>query len=382
MRRIPALDMLRGVAILLVIGHHFFVPAPPEGPAAYWAVSLFFRRLGWTGVDLFFVLSGFLVGGLLFTELAERGTLRAGRFLVRRGFKIWPGYLALLVWMTVAAVAGWHVPGVDDGSPVQAMPDADRWARLAGMLAPNWLHLQNYWSTTRIHTWSLAVEEHVYLALPFLVMFLARTGRIASARTPWILSGLAASAFAGRVLTWATAPAGADVLWTLAYPTHLRVDSLLCGVLLAWVSRFRPGAWQTLQRRPAICASVGLALVLPVGLGGSAAPWVNVAGLTSLYLGYGLILIATLSVPLDAPGVAMRGVAAIGVYSYSIYLWHLDFAALPTRALAGMVRDWPLLVSWPALFLTQFVLAISAGAVLAKAVEFPLLRLRDRLIPR
>src|SRR5580658_8107142 len=100
--RVLSLDVLRGVAILLVIGRHHFINPRDAGllfvPAAVW------HRYGWTGVDLFFVLSGFLVGGLLLKETLERGELHVPRFLVRREFKIWPSYYVFLIWVTIKTV--------------------------------------------------------------------------------------------------------------------------------------------------------------------------------------------------------------------------------------------------------------------------------------
>ena len=84
--RIVQLDLLRAVAILLVLGRHFVVPAKQAGALEGFATV--WERFGWTGVDLFFVLSGFLIGGLLYEELRTTSQLNLGRFLIRRGFKI------------------------------------------------------------------------------------------------------------------------------------------------------------------------------------------------------------------------------------------------------------------------------------------------------
>ncbi|MGA2230896.1 MAG: acyltransferase family protein, partial [Tepidisphaeraceae bacterium] len=93
--RMVQLDVLRGVAILLVMGRHFAVSPTQAGwlsfPAGVWYV------FGWTGVDLFFVLSGFLVGGLLLGELRKYGRLDVFRFIIRRIFKIWPAYYVLVL---------------------------------------------------------------------------------------------------------------------------------------------------------------------------------------------------------------------------------------------------------------------------------------------
>jgi peptidoglycan/LPS O-acetylase OafA/YrhL len=84
--RLSQLDVLRGVAILLVIGRHPVVEATAAGRIA--PLANLWYHFGWTGVDLFFVLSGFLIGGLLFAELRRTGRLNVSRFLIRRAFKI------------------------------------------------------------------------------------------------------------------------------------------------------------------------------------------------------------------------------------------------------------------------------------------------------
>ena len=88
--RLLPLDFLRGVAILLVLMRHSPLASSKVGYIAYPFALI--GRMGWTGVDLFFVLSGFLIGGLLFREIATRETLDIKRFIIRRGFKIWPSY--------------------------------------------------------------------------------------------------------------------------------------------------------------------------------------------------------------------------------------------------------------------------------------------------
>src|SRR5882672_3141516 len=127
--RLVQLDVLRAIAVLLVFCRHGIIP-PASGRLEPLAQSL--HRLGWTGVDLFFVLSGFLVGGLLFSELKNSGKLDAPRFLIRRGFKIWPSYFAYLLFLLVVL-----------------RRDTDAlW-----LWVYNLVHVQNYFGTPRPHTW-------------------------------------------------------------------------------------------------------------------------------------------------------------------------------------------------------------------------------------
>ena len=135
--RLPQLDVLRGIAILLVLLAH--QPIPKASQLAHF---------GLTGVDLFFVLSGYLIGGILLAERYSRGRVGVKRFYFRRAVRIWPPYYACLaLTLAVAAAAG--------------LP-----ARLA---LPYIAHVQNYYETLpglAQHFWSLAVEEHFYLLLP------------------------------------------------------------------------------------------------------------------------------------------------------------------------------------------------------------------------
>src|ERR1041385_5057357 len=98
MKRNPQLDLLRGIAVLMVIACHY-------------PYSHFLEKIGWAGVDLFFVLSGFLISGLLFTDWKSTGTISLSRFFIRRGFKIYPAfYVFLFVTAPIGLVGhyGWR----------------------------------------------------------------------------------------------------------------------------------------------------------------------------------------------------------------------------------------------------------------------------------
>lgn len=160
--RLHQLDLLRGVAIIFVLICHSSIRGSDSGIFNKYVDA--FMNFGWTGVDLFFVLSGFLVGGLLFKELKSYGKVHVGRFLIRRGLKIWPVYFAYLAYYVAKGLhRGWGIGGT--------------W----GKLYPNFFHIQDYVESAPAHTWSLAVEEHFYLALPILVWLL--TERFAPSRS-------------------------------------------------------------------------------------------------------------------------------------------------------------------------------------------------------
>ncbi len=137
------LDVLRCVAILLVIGHH----------AQTFPV---WTRIGWVGVDLFFVLSGFLISGLLYSEYKKRQNISVGRFFIRRGLKIYPAFYFFLA-ATLAAQLLLYKGSVPLKPYLYEM-----------------LFIQNYHFAIWQHTWSLAVEEHFYIALALLLLALVR----------------------------------------------------------------------------------------------------------------------------------------------------------------------------------------------------------------
>lgn len=388
--RDASLDILRGVAILLVLMHHMpgfglDIRNPLDWPALPWA------RVGWTGVDLFFVLSGFLVGGLLIREMLTRGRLDAGRFLVRRGLKIWPPYLIYLlttVWV-----------------PTQTGEMGSLGASLWSLRA-NWVHLQNYvfrlghvpgeWTllTPRSHTWSLAVEEHFYLALTGLVPWASGQARLrkrhAMSWVPFVVLGTTVVCLAARVGLWWLSPTSSWQRWY--YPSHLRVDGLMWGVGLAWVYHCQANRMEGWGRHWRWLMLTGVLMLAPFAIWTNQARGVHVFGLTAVYLAYGLILVAFLEghkrsrrwtvFVRSVPG---RALAWIGFYSYSIYLWHVDLAQMPSRRIVvGQLLHFipgGIGLRTTANLGVYLLLAVVGGAVVGRLIETPFLAWRDRLFP-
>ena len=380
--RVLQLDILRGVAIVLVLGAHPVLPATEAG--RFYMLARAWERFGWTGVDLFFVLSGFLVGGLLLRELHTKGRIDVRRFVIRRGLKIWPAYLFYLAFVFVVTAVG-------EGAFRGGLHPACLGAALR-LLLPNLLHVQNYAGTVRDHTWSLAVEEHFYLLLP-LVLYCATGRKAGEAITripavPIISVGLILLCTLSRAVARSqpTADVGA-IMWA----THNRVDGLFLGVLLAYLHSFHHERLAALGRRRATLLIVGLALISPLAFTEPhRAVWYTSLGLTTLYLGYACILLAFVFTP---PGTGVlgracgsvlgRGLAFVGYYSYSIYLWHMDAGHFRAQ---GLLRRGFLMATDPTLrwllVATLYVfLAVGCGVLLARLIEMPTLALRDRLFP-
>jgi peptidoglycan/LPS O-acetylase OafA/YrhL len=350
------LDCLRGVAILLVICRHTVLFRAPG-----WDALLV--QFGWAGVDLFFVLSGFLISGLLFSEYRRSNTIRFGRFAIRRALKIYPAFYALVL-LTVLIRIIQHSP--------------------APILAP-FLHdvffLQSYFPGTYGHFWSLSVEEHFYILLPLGMYLLIRWSSPGQTNPfrffPAIFTFVAIALLLSRL--W-TAKHLRPFSWqTHLFPTHLRIDSLLFGVLLSYWAQFHgPAFWGFVRSRYALFLLVGIFLISPGLLLTQETPWMYTYGFSLLYLGFGAILLGALGAPIDSMPDTLRFFARIlafvGRFSYSIYLWHIPF--LIFLASYGILRR-------PYLGVGVFVVGcIALGVLTSELFEIPVIRLRDRLFPQ
>ena len=317
--RIFPVDVLRGVAICLVVARHMPVTRLSGSGMAEHVVRGI-QRVGWCGVDLFFVLSGFLVSGLLLEELDRSGRLDVRRFWVRRALRICPSYYVVFG----AAVALWCARALWTGA-TDVLP-----AILTDAVF-NGLFVQNYVSCTAWpHSWALAVMVHWYLLPPLVLASLVRIARLrgrgASAVPRWLV-GLCA---AGCVGVLAARVAMADRGWhALYYKSHFRADTFCFGVIIACLCRYRREWARRVGRYWCL-------LLLGVLAAGAVPAWFSLEqggitptiGFTALYLAFGgAVLLARVHVDFGKSGPRlfvwpMAGLAFIGSYSYTIYLAH------------------------------------------------------------
>jgi peptidoglycan/LPS O-acetylase OafA/YrhL len=310
--RLASLDVLRGVAIVLVLCQH--MPASlAKGPLA--ALKLF----GWTGVDLFFVLSGYLISSLLYRELNDTGSLGIGRFLLRRGLKIWPCYFVAYGSMCFARVISLLV---------RHRPDQAR--QFVVSLWPNLVFLQNYFppEIRWPHSWSLAVEEHFYLGLPILLVALWKVRR--SSSVPAICTVICCGVLLSRLVF---------VIWggfrwnDLYYPTHFRMDGLACGVLIGYFKANRPSLFYWIASH--LRHAVWVVLIIPVMalFFHENSLVIATIGFTLFYLGYGVLVIVGAADPQVFSGRRLRYISGplsfLGSYSYTIYLAHSVIYEMP-----------------------------------------------------
>ncbi|MDI3263180.1 MAG: acyltransferase [Fulvimonas sp.] len=355
----PGLDVLRAVAVVWVMLFHSYVVG------GLGERLRLLQGYGWIGVDLFFVLSGYLIGRQVLAVLARGERLSFAGFYRRRALRILPAYLVVL-----ALYASWpslrEAPGL---APV--------WQFLTFTLnlAIDYAHDPAF-----SHAWSLCVEEHFYLLFPCIAAALA--WRIAARQVLLLCLGAMAMGMLWRGSVWIMQMAplrdsdpqafGVHFVQDIYYPTWARLDGLLVGVLLACAETWRRPAWQAWPRRARALAVAGIVAMVPVlwlfadrlGL------WASVLGYPALAIGLGLLVgAAALSA---TGGLYMPGATWIARISYSLYLTH----KLALHAVQQwLVRPWDL--HGAAAFVCHASGVLAAGAALHYAVERPFLRWRD-----
>lgn len=357
MNRFKQIDILRALAIFLVLGRHMN-PCPTDvNPFLHYLTAIWCQG-GWIGVDLFFVLSGFLVSGLLFREYEKYRELRIWDFLIRRGFKIYPSF-----WAFIGATVAVGIVRCDD------LP----WRGVASEL----LFLQNYHAALWNHTWSLAVEEHFYLLLGLTFFWSVRCNASEPFRfIPWAFILIAFACLALRIHMGFHAPYDHK---THLFATHLRLDGLFFGVLLSYYFHRFPDAFLvTAQRFRHRLAVIGAVLFLPAFLLPlESTPFIYTFGVTLFYLGSGCLVIAAIGFrnPSSPLGVAF---AYLGSHSYSVYLWHMPVALWGGGLLKRLLGEQ---YNWYTYATVYLVGSVCFGICMSLLIEFPVLRIRDRLFP-
>jgi len=368
--RNPGLDTLRACAIALVFMYHYEVFVSRTSTFGW------LGNIGWTGVDLFFVLSGYLIANQLFAGLARGQVLSLPRFYARRALRTLPVF-----WLVLAAFA--------------LFP-----ASLGGRPPPPWWRFLTFTQniglqpgTAFSHAWSLCVEEQFYLVLPAVLAlgaWLVR-GRVALGRAHgWALMGaLVLVGVAARCWLWQaygrpTDGRGDGYMSWIYFDTLCRFDEFIPGVAVAMLKNFHRPTWDRLMVRGKLLGAVGAAAVVAMltltynfydidGVGWGF--FMTGFGYSLNAMAYALLVAAALSPRSGALRWRLPGAHALALWSYSTYLSHKPLAYVIAQQFRqhGWPDDWRL----PAITLA----CVAMGGLLYALVEAPFMAWRDRLVP-
>jgi len=357
--RIAELDGLRGIAILLVLGFHY---RPATGPLTY--LEGFFAS-GWIGVDLFFVLSGYLIAGILLDSVGQPHYYR--NFVVRRSLRIFPLYYACMTLYCVLS----YLPSPVNVRDFMTNASASWYVIYLGNIQT---FLQNSWPGAAILTplWSLQVEEQFYLSFPFLV-------KLGRRKLAWILAGCVIVAPMLRIALAVLLPRNLMGAYTLM---PCRIDALAMGGLVAIAAREWPGRLK--GRWIGWVTAASTATIVLLCLLWRDTPWslaMRTVGFTVLDLAFTgvLLMLVGWRQPLLMRLCRMRVLVWVGIISYGLYLLHLPALVISRRWLAPLLGIAP---GGSAAFFVMIALAIAMAWISWAFFESPILRLRERFVWR
>lgn len=356
MHRLPGLDLLRAIAIVWVMLFHSYIVGG-LGPDFAWL-----SRYGWAGVDIFFVLSGFLIGSQVLRPLQRGERLSFRGFYARRAWRILPAFAVVLALYVLFPV-------------LREVPGLQPWWQFATFtlnLLIDYTHNQAF-----SHAWSLCVEEHFYLVFPLLAWWLTRWP------SRWkclgVCAGVVVLGIVLRSAVWlhdaAIDPPRNWFIEDIYYPTWMRLDGLLAGVLLAALRIFRPQAWTRWQARSNAVLLGGLAM-------SCLAFWLfrertgllaNALGWPLLSFGFGLLVFAGADRHSLIGRWRVPGAGWLAAVSYSLYLSHKIAFHLVQVTFGAALQGQRSLA-----FATYALAVLLLGAALHYLVERPFLRLRER----
>jgi peptidoglycan/LPS O-acetylase OafA/YrhL len=363
--RTQGLDTLRAIAILLVFMYHYMIFVSGQ-PTFGWA-----SVVGWVGVDLFFVLSGYLIGNQLFSGVMRGEKLSLKSFYMRRGLRTWPAFwVVLAAYFLFPATMGGREP------------------------PPLWTFLtftQNFAlqsGTAFSHAWSLCIEEQFYFVLPLTLLIALRVGSH-RAQAWLLLAAVVALGITARAVFWQKHGLAANgsangYMANIYYATLGRFDEFIPGVAVALLKNAHPTTWQRIVARGNLVFTVG-AIATVAMLYGAFNYWyidgygwgffMTAFGYSFTAMAFAILVVAALSPNCWLHRLRIPVAYHLALWSYSIYLTH--------KAVGHIVNTYAKqhAISPSIKLITITVLTILIGALLYRLVEAPFIAIRDRYYP-
>ncbi len=365
-QRLSGLDTLRAVAIVIVLLYHYKVVVSREDTFGY------LTQIGWMGVDLFFVLSGYLIGNQVLSAIANKDNFSLKTFYIRRLLRTLPNYYVVLALYYIFPVA---LSGVST--------------------APLWQFLtftQNFEfkpMVTFSHSWSLCIEEQFYLVFPLIFMLLAKRKNFVPLAWLTIIFGMLLGAL-NRLDAWHSYGGAAtnfrDYYQHIYYSTFTRFDELLPGVAVAMIKNFHPNIFRHILQRANIMFGLGVLVVATlfylyptyhITKTAGSNPWLSSVGYSVLAIGFALLTCSALSAQSPLGKLRVPGAAQLALWSYAIYLIHKPLFQLLIAPLTDLNID----VKSSLGVLIIMLLSVAAGWLLFKWVETPFMQLRSKHLP-
>ncbi len=359
--KLYGLDHLRALAILLVLVFHY---------QTYFSHPLWtewFDTIGWTGVDLFFVLSGFLISSQLFAQIKKGNSISLKTFFIKRFFRILPIYFFIVCIYFLFPFF----------REKEALPPLWKFLTFTQNFG-----LDNEHFGTFSHAWSLCVEEHFYLFLPLILIFLQSKNLFA--KSYWILIALFITGILLRIYIWGIYfPSGATdssiPSWSehIYYPTYTRLDGLLVGVAIAALNQFAPKLWEKISKwgNQLILLSLVLLTVIYFFFAGtdySSSVW----GFSLISIAYGLLVAGAISTSSFLYNWNSRITTLIATLSYAIYLCHKSIIHIVQELLTKSGVD----TNSSLTFLICMVVCVFVAWLLNLTIEKPFMKMRDKIL--
>lgn len=364
--RLHGLDHLRAIAIILVMIFHYGRGVP------LWLEPV--KQIGWTGVDLFFVLSGYLIGYQLLSEYKRTNGIRFMRFYLKRFFRIIPAFVAvLMLYFFMGEMREGH-----------GLPPLWRFLTFTQNFGLD-VQTQNSFS----HAWSLCIEEQFYLLLPLtiLLIFISRSQKV----SPYLMLGLILFGFIFRISSWNEyvqpfidegnqRQMYYGFVEKVYYPSYNRMDGLVIGVGIAAIFNFKPKIKNYLTQHGNFILLMGIGLfIFAYKICENLISYnAMVFGLPLISLAYGLIVIAAISPSCILYKFKTKFTFIIATLSYAIYLTHKQLYHLIKIWIDGTgIENIEIWTFWICI-----IAAILGGLVLHLIIEKPFMKIRKKVLSR